>query len=320
MPDKQKTPLLINPNNYYLQPNPKINVVTRNRPNLNTFDRQIIKRARRPNMNTMSHSNPDNPSTLNTPISVATQTDKTPPTSNIGQGRDPIDEKKHAPLFEFENETAPNNRLTKAKLAALKQSYAFHLSQNPVNINELSKRPTARVFKERSPGHAKPFIIATSSSAADFMLTPKRSTVSTIARSPPLRNIRKSKAEATVKKLNVEKAIANISLSPTTDDSTQEPKREDTTIIDLLDTSDDTPPQVALSINPNCITFGQDIIILSSDSQDSFHTASVNSAPTQNAQPPEPMDWTPDQLEPERDTNTQDTGINVVNENTSKGL
>ena len=122
-----------------------------------------------------------------------------------------------------------------------------------------------------------------------------------------MRNIRKSKAEATVKKLNVEKAIANISLSPTTDDSTQELKRKDTTIIDLLDTSDDTPPQVALSINPNCTTFGQDIIILSSDSQDSFHTASVNSAPTRNAQLSEPMDWTPDPLEPERDTNTQDT-------------
>ena len=78
-----------------------------------------------------------------------------------------------------------NNKLTKAKLAALKQSYAFHISQSPVNINELSKKPTALVFKERSPGHAKPFIITTSPSAADFMLTPKRSTVSTIARSPP---------------------------------------------------------------------------------------------------------------------------------------
>ena len=163
-----------------------------------------------------------------------------------------------------------NTKLTKAKLAALKQSYAFQLSQNPVNFNELSKKPTTRVFKERSPGHTKPFIIATSSSAADFMLTPKRSTVSTIAKSPPMRNIRKSKAEATVKKLNVEKAIANISLSPSTDDSTQDLRHKNTTIIDLLDTSEDSPPQDALSINPNCTTFGQDIVILSSDSQDSF--------------------------------------------------
>ena len=93
-----------------------------------------------------------------------------------------------------------NTKLTKAKLAALRQSYAFHLSPSPININELIKKPTTRVFKENSPGHAQPFIIATSSSAADFMLTPKRSTVTTIARSPPLHNIRKSKAEATVKK------------------------------------------------------------------------------------------------------------------------
>ena len=99
-----------------------------------------------------------------------------------------------------------NTKLTKAKLAALKQSYTFHLSQSPVNIEELDKKSTTRIFKERSPGHAKPFIIATSSSAADFMLSnPKRSTVATIEKSPPLRNIRKSKAEATVKKLNVEK-------------------------------------------------------------------------------------------------------------------
>ena len=40
-----------------------------------------------------------NPST-----SVATQTDTNPPISNIGQGRHPIDESKHAPLFEFETE------------------------------------------------------------------------------------------------------------------------------------------------------------------------------------------------------------------------
>ena len=210
-----------------------------------------------------------------------------------------------------------NTKLTKAKLAALKQSYAFQLSQNQVNFNELSKKPTTRVFKERSPGHTKPFIIATSSSAADFMLTPKRSTVSTIAKSPPMRNIRKSKAEATVKKLNVEKAIANISLSPSTDDSTQDPKDKNTTVIDLVDTSEDSPPQVALNINPNCTTFGQDIVILSSDSQDSFHTTSINSAPTRNAQHSDSMDWTPDVPDPEWDINTQNITTKDTNENSN---
>ena len=64
----------------------------------------------------MYYSNPEKPSASNTPISVATQTDKTPPTSNIGQGREPIEENKHAPLFEFENETAPNYRLNLARV------------------------------------------------------------------------------------------------------------------------------------------------------------------------------------------------------------
>ena len=47
---------------------------------------------------------------------MATQTDKTPPTSNLGQGREPIDENKHAPLFEFENETAPNYRVNLSRV------------------------------------------------------------------------------------------------------------------------------------------------------------------------------------------------------------
>ena len=196
-------------------------------------------------------------------------------------------------------------------MAALKQSYAFQLSQSPINIEELNKKSTTRIFKERSPGHTKPFIIATSSSAADFMLsTPKRSTVSTIAKSPPLRNPRKSKAEATVKKLKVEKAIANISLTPTTDDSLHETKTKGTTIIDLVDTSDEPQPHTPLSINLNCSSFGQDIVILSSDSQESsnsFHTASIHSVPTRTVQPkdPEPMDWTPPNQEPERDADTR---------------
>ena len=215
-----------------------------------------------------------------------------------------------------------NAKLTKAKIAALRQSYALQVSKSPVNIQELSKKPTTRVFKERAPGHHKPFIIASSSSAADFMLTPERSTVTTIAKSPPLRNARKTQASATVKKLNVEKAIANITLSPTTDDTNQEQTHKNTTIIDLADTSDDIPPQVALSIKPNSSTFGQDIVIPSSDSQDSnlsFHTASVNSAPTGHARPKshEPMDWTPDAREPERDTNLQ-TATKEANENHNK--
>ena len=51
--------------------------------------------------------NPINPQS---PISVATQTDNRIPTSNVGQGRSPIDESKHSLLFEFENEHPPDYR------------------------------------------------------------------------------------------------------------------------------------------------------------------------------------------------------------------
>ena len=116
IPNVQKTPLPSTLNNYHLQYCPKINVVTRNRPNLNTFDRQITKRARRKIIKTVSHNLLETSPTQNTPISVATQRDNTPPTSNLGQGREPIDDNKHAPLFEFENETAPNYRLNLSRV------------------------------------------------------------------------------------------------------------------------------------------------------------------------------------------------------------
>ena len=51
-----------------------------------------------------------NPLIPNTPISVATQTDKNPPFSNVGQGRLRIDETKDSPLFEIETETPPHYR------------------------------------------------------------------------------------------------------------------------------------------------------------------------------------------------------------------
>ena len=192
-----------------------------------------------------------------------------------------------------------NTKLTIAKIAALRQSRIFNISQSPINLNKLQRKKTTRILHEHSPGHTKPFIIAASSSAADFMITtPSRSTVSTIA---PLRNIRKSQAEATVKKLNVEQTIANIPQSTAT---------KETTIIDLVDTSDEPQPTPTLTVNPNSSSFGQDIVILSSDSQESipsFHIASIHSVPTRTFDPPKPtpMDCSPPIPNPERtQTNT----------------
>ena len=199
-----------------------------------------------------------------------------------------------------------NTKLTKAEIAANNaQSKIFNLSRSAVNISELEKKKTTRIFKEHSPGHSKPFIIAASSSTADFMIsTPSRSTVSTIAKSPPLRNTHKTHAEATVKKLIIEKTVAKITLLPAT---------QDTTIVDLVDTSDEPQPSPTLTVNPSCSSFGQDIIILSSDLQDScssFYTASVNSVPTRTLDHPNqtPMDFSPPPLDPERDPPEHDKG------------
>ena len=161
-----------------------------------------------------------------------------------------------------------------------------------------------------SPGHTKPFIFAASSSAADFMSpTPSKSTSSTKAKSPPLRTICKTQAEATVKKLHVEQTVANLPPSPAT---------KETTIIDLVETSDDTQSQPILTVDSNGSSFGQAIRILSSDSQDSnpsFHKASVQSFPTRelNASQPSPMDCSPQVAEPEPDTSEHSPGENTTN-------
>ena len=168
-----------------------------------------------------------------------------------------------------------NKELTRAKIAAWKQSKVFEHSQVPINISELRKKPTTRIFQSRSPGNSNPYIIADSSSAADFMTTTLAgSPVPVIAKSSLLRNIRKSNGEATIKKLRFEKTLSQLPTSPT---------NNETTVIDLTETSDETPASFQLLEDNNWSSFGQSIVILSSDSQESnpsFHTASIHSFPT----------------------------------------
>ena len=89
----------------------KINVITRTNLNKNTFDNPIINKKRTPNRpKTMKPTDLKTLYSTNAPISVATQSDQTPPTSNLGLGRSPIDISRHAPLFEFENENPQDLR------------------------------------------------------------------------------------------------------------------------------------------------------------------------------------------------------------------
>ena len=183
-------------------------------------------------------------------------------------------------------------------------------------MNELGKRKTTRIFEEHSPGHSKPSIIAASFSAADFMVstpTRSRSSISIIANSHPLRNIRKTKAEATPKKLNVEHSIANFAPTCPIANSPQQPATKETTIVDLVETSDE-PQQ-----DPTHSTFEQDIIFLSSDSQGSipsFHTASVHSVPTRTFDLKKhiPMNCSSPPQDPEREFPEHDMRDNASNE------
>ena len=78
-----------------------------------------------------------------------------------------------------------NTKLTKAKIAALKQCRILNTSQSLINLNELQrKKTTRRIFQEHFPGHTKPFTIAAYSAANFMMTTPSRNTVSTIVKLP----------------------------------------------------------------------------------------------------------------------------------------
>ena len=169
-------------------------------------------------------------------------------------------------------------KLTKAKLAALRQSQAFATKQRTnLNLSQI-KSPKVRKFKVKAKTpYKKDHIIVTSSSPTDFMNSPttqNNPTIITISKSPSSPNPRKRSADHTVRKLHVENMLSNLPITPTND----EPE-----IVDLIESSDN-PTRPEISIQPPSTDFGQSCIILSSDSQDSvmsFHTAAPSIVPTE---------------------------------------
>ena len=94
--------------NIYLQiqnspPPTKIHAITRQRPKRDTAEIPIKKRYRAPNKN-KNMEQPQNPNQH----SIGVQTDNGE--SNIGKGRNPIDEDKHGSLFEFNDNPPPQYR------------------------------------------------------------------------------------------------------------------------------------------------------------------------------------------------------------------
>ena len=192
-------------------------------------------------------------------------------------------------------------KVTKAKIASLNQSEVFELSQKPIDKSELKKKPTTQIFQSRFPGN-KPYIIATSSYVADFMTaTPaKQQSQWSPNHQHNITATPNSNAQATSKKLRTENTLSQLPRLPA---------NNETTVIDLVDTSDETPPRPKLSVNPNLSPFGQSIVFLSSDTQESnpsIHTASIQLFPTQeiNSDPESPMECTP--LIPETNPNTSE--------------
>ena len=179
---------------------------------------------------------------------------------------------KNNPRRQTKQATA-QKKLTKAKLAALKQSQAFATKQRTnLKLNQI-KSPTVRKFKVKAKTpYKKDHIIVTSLSPSDFMNSPtpqSNPTITTISKSPNSANPRKRSADNTVRKLHVENMLTNLPITPTNE------------IVDLIESSDN-PTHREISIQPPATDFGQSCIILLSDSQDSitsFHTAAPSIAP-----------------------------------------
>ena len=176
-------------------------------------------------------------------------------------------------------------KLTKAKLAALRQSRVFATKQRTnLNLSQI-KSPKVRKFKVKAKTpYKKDHIIVTSSSPTDFMNSPttqNNPTIFTISKSPNSPNPRKRSADYTVRKLHVETMLNNLPITPTND----EPE-----IVDLIESSDN-PTRPEISIQPPSTDFGQSCIILSSDSQDSimsFHTTAPSIVPPEQEQKAQP--------------------------------
>ena len=173
-------------------------------------------------------------------------------------------------------QSTAQKKLTKAKLAALRQSQVFATKRRPnIDLSKI-KSPKVKNFKVKANTHYnKDHIIITSSSPTDFMsspTTPSNPILDTITKSPTSPNPRKRSADHTVRKLHVENMLSNLSMTP------PNVERE---IVDLIELSDN-PTRPEISIQPPSTDFGQSCIILSSDSQESimsFPTAAPSFVP-----------------------------------------
>ena len=177
-------------------------------------------------------------------------------------------------------------------MARLKQIQAFmDKFGGKLDLSNISSPQTRKFKVKANTTNTRDHIILTSSSPADFMISPMPQTdkiIRTIEHSLTGPNSEKRSAETTVWKLYMEAMISNLPLSPPNVESE---------VIDLLESSDNTlnkdslvlhpeptaqsTTQPDISIVPPSTDFGQSSFGLSSDSRDSnasFHTATLSIA------------------------------------------
>ena len=89
--------------------NQTINVITRNRPQIDTYNRPITRRHRGPNKSKFTNSKMDDNPTRQPLITISTQTDEI---DNTGKGRDPVQPELNPEIFLLSNnkETMPDYR------------------------------------------------------------------------------------------------------------------------------------------------------------------------------------------------------------------
>ena len=121
------------------------------------------------------------------------------------------------PIKHSKQSTA-QKKLTKAKLAALRQSQDFATKQRTkVNWSKVNSPHLKKFNVKASTPYNKGRIIVTSSSPTDFMSPPTTQSnpiMDTIPKSPTRPNPRKGSADHTVRKLHVENMLSILPLTP----------------------------------------------------------------------------------------------------------
>ena len=119
----------------YQSTNQFINVITRNRPQVDTFIRPVVRRCRAPNKKRTIPQNMENETTRPPLVTISTQTEDS---DNIGRGREPVQPEFHPQIFPL---SSNSERMP---------DYRKHLSRVYSEKNYWRKQPNKIVHSHQS--------------------------------------------------------------------------------------------------------------------------------------------------------------------------